>query len=212
MLWKKEGKKNPTPSSFLSLISGALFFLQVGSGHGVRRADKDTQGGRGRPTSAFHAHCGGDAVFDRSPPDSVLQTGQHRGAVAAPFKHRLNREEVMSLWSFTVVGILNQYTFCFGSVLIINRVMKIDSDQSDMCLVKCCGLTVVTPVIACTRSSISQPFFIVVLKVYRCSWREDVKPLWEEVWVCADTAVSPTGWEMILCGWEGWGAVSSTED
>ena len=57
-----------------------LFFR---SDHGVCRVDKDTQGGWGCPTSAFHAHRGGDPVFDWSSPDTLLQTGQHRGAVAA---------------------------------------------------------------------------------------------------------------------------------
>lgn len=76
-------------------MSAALSSPLLSSGHGVRRVDKDAQGGRGRPTSAFHAHCGGDPVSDRPPPDSLLQTGQHRGAVAASLEHRLHREEVM---------------------------------------------------------------------------------------------------------------------
>lgn len=57
------------------------------SGYGVCRVDKNTQSGWGRSTSAFHAHCGGDSVFDRSSPDSLLQTGQHGGTVAASLKH-----------------------------------------------------------------------------------------------------------------------------
>lgn len=72
------------------------------SGHGVCRVDKDTQGGWGGPTSALHAHSGGDPVFDWSPPDPLLQTGQHRRAVAASLKHWLYREKVIS-FLFTVV-------------------------------------------------------------------------------------------------------------
>lgn len=64
------------------------------SDHGVCRADQDTEGGRSRPPSAVPAHGGGDAVFDGTPPHPVLQTGQHRGAVAAAFQHWLHREKV----------------------------------------------------------------------------------------------------------------------
>ena len=66
----------------------------LSSGHGVCRADQNTQGGRGGPAPALHAHRGGDPVSHRSPPHPVLQTGQHGGAVAAPLQHRLHREEV----------------------------------------------------------------------------------------------------------------------
>lgn len=58
--------------------------------HGVRRADQNTPGGRRCPAPTLHAQRGGDAVFDRPPPHPLLQTGQHRGAVAASFKHRLH--------------------------------------------------------------------------------------------------------------------------
>lgn len=57
------------------------------SDNGVCRVDKDTQSGRSRPTSTFHAKGGGNSVSDWSSSDSLLQTRQHRGTMVAPLKH-----------------------------------------------------------------------------------------------------------------------------
>lgn len=88
-----------SPICFVSNLS-LLFVIVIGpvtyfrSDNGVCRVDKDTQSGRSRPTSTFHANGGGNSVSDWSSSDSLLQTRQHRGTMVAPFKHWFYREKV----------------------------------------------------------------------------------------------------------------------
>lgn len=93
-----------SPICFISNLSLLLVIViwpvtYFRSDNGVCGVDKDTQSGRSRPTSTFHANGGGNSVSDWSSSDSLLQTRQHRGTMVAPLKHWFYREKVTKRWS-----------------------------------------------------------------------------------------------------------------